>query len=158
MKSVLSHLAKLLLVFLIVGVVLVMIYILPIIAEQVSEMYTSLAFAKNNVLMTIQILCTFLIAGFATIIYLLFMFDMDKVFTNMFVKGLEFIILLSAIVSIVVAGLFVYLNSIGGLKHFLAFGLVGVEISVIVLLVVTIVIRKTIIDAIEYKQENELTI
>ncbi len=158
MKNVLSHLAKLLLVFLIVGVFLVMRYILPLIAHEVSEMFVSLAHAKVIILIISEILCVALIAGLATIIYLLFMFDMGKVFTNMFVKGLEFIILLSAAVSIVVAGLFVYLNSIGGLKHFLGFGLVGVEISVIVLLVVTIVIRKTIIDAIGYKQENELTI
>lgn len=158
MKNILSHLVKILLLIFIVGVMLMMRYILPVMADQAGEMSSLLASAKNNILIISEILCVFLIAGFVAIIYLLFIFDSGKAFTKKFVKGLEFIIVLSIIVTFIVAGLSIYLGVIGGIKHLVGYILVGGELSIIILIVVTLVIRKIILDAIAYKQENDLTV
>ncbi|PID69935.1 hypothetical protein CSB37_04185 [bacterium DOLZORAL124_38_8] len=158
MKNILSHLVKFLLLIFIVGLILTMIYFLPVIANQAVETYPELVHAKDNLLIIGKTLCTLLIAGFATIIYLLVLFDKGQVFTTKFLQALKVIMGVSITTICIITVLAIYLVMIDAIKHLVGYILIGGEMSVVIFTAITFVIHKIISDASLYKQENELTI
>ncbi len=157
MKKLLSHFLKVLLLLFVCGVLLVMTYILPTMANQVVSEWPELAYAKMPILFMSESLLFLLIAGIAVILYLLFLYDRAKVFDYKFIKGLDIIVGFSVLALLFIISLFYYLSAIGGPGP-LGVLLVGGTLAVLIIAIVIILIRSIIINGMNYKLENDLTV
>ena len=98
------------------------------------------------------------IIGCSVIISLMFLFDASKTFTTNFTKRITYLIVLSGLVSFNFFVIYFLLTREGGPGPGLAILIIGVLMCIDVLMAVLYLIRHTINESIEMREERKLTI
>lgn len=153
-----SNILKILLVLFAIGVILLGVFILPILAEEMVTMYPELDYAKLPILIAVEILLALLLTGIGIIMYLLVMFDQGGTFSLKFAKGLEILVGMCIIASVGIILTIVYMSSFGGPGPLLALIMIGTTIVIWIVAAVIMLIRAIIKKAIIYKDDYDLTV
>lgn len=153
-----SNVLKVLLIIFAIGVVVAGIYILPIIAEEMVDIYPELEHAKLPILIACELLLGLLMVGIGVIMYLLILFDRGNTFSLRFVRGLEILTTMCIIATIGIIILFVYMNSIGGPGPLPTLAMAGSIIVIWIVAAVIMLVRSIVKKAMVYKDDYDLTV
>lgn len=156
--NIASNILKILLVLFAIGVVFFGSYILPIMAEEMVDIYPELEYAKLPILIVCELLLVMLLIGLGIIMYLLVVFDHGNTFTLKFTKGLEILIGMCIIASIGVILLLYYFGTFGGPGPLLSLIMIAVIFLIWIVAAVMMLIRSIVKKAIVYKDDYDLTV
>lgn len=156
--KLISHTVKALLGVLIVFVLLVMFYVLPLSAWQLSIHWSEIAFITIPVLLLAESMMAIFLAGLIIIIYLLWLFDKKQTFTTKFTQKIKILVALSVIVIVELIAIFLILASVGGPGPGESVLIVGAVLCIAILAAVLHLIAHIINEAILIREDNELTI
>ncbi len=156
--NIASNILKILLVLFALGAIVFGIFILPIMAEQMTDINSEVAYAKVPILIVCETLLVLLLVGIGIILRLLLVFDRGKTFSQTFIRGLEILTGMCLIVSIVLIVLFKYIETLGGPDPFT--GLIMVALIFVILIVASVImlIRSIVKKAMVYKDDYDLTV
>lgn len=146
--SVVSNVLKVLLILFSIGVICFGAFVLPIIAEEMGEMYPEIAYAKLPILLICELLLVLLLVGIGIIMYFLIQFDRNLLLSSGFVRGLEILAGMCMAASVGVIGLFLYMNTFGGPGPFLTLIMIGIILIIWILAAVIILLRTMVKKAI----------
>ncbi|NLC54748.1 MAG: DUF2975 domain-containing protein [Erysipelothrix sp.] len=149
---------KVLLILFGVGVAFVGVYVLPIMALQMTEAYPEIAYAKTPILIISELLLILLLIGIATILYLLKVFDKGKTFTSDFTKGLTALVLMCLVAALGVFGIFMYTSSLGGPDPLSALIMIGAIFVILIVGSVILLVKTIVKESITYKTDYDLTV
>lgn len=153
-----SNALKILLTIFSLGVVFIATYALPIIAEEMIEVYPELINAKVSILIITELLLFLLLLGVGVIFYLLVLFDRNLTFTLKFTRGLEVLVGMCIIAVIGIVILFQYLSLFGGPGPLNALIMIGMIFVILIVAMVIILIRAIVKKTIVYKTDYDLTV
>ena len=156
--NIASNILKVLLVVFSVGVLFFGLYVLPILAGEMHDIYPELEYAKLPILIACELLLLFLLVGIGIIMYLLIMFDRGLTFSVKFIKGLEILVGMCIVASIGIIVLFQFMSTFGGPGPLLALAMIGVTFIIWIVAAVIMLIRAIVKKAIVYKDEYDLTV
>lgn len=134
------------------------IYVLPLMAEEMREMYPEIEFAKLPILISSELLLVLLLIGIGIIMYLLIVFDRGHTFSSKFVKGLETLVGMCIFVSIAIISLFLYMNTFGGPGPMITLVMVGTTFIIWIVAAVMMLIRAIVKKAMVFKDDYDLTV
>lgn len=153
-----SNILKILLVLFVLGIIFLGMYVLPVIATEMVDIYPELQYAKLPILITIESLLGLLLIGIGIIIYLLLLFDRGKTFSLSFTRGNEILVGMCIIASIVLVFLYKYLHSFGGPGPLLALVMIGMVFVIWIIASVIMLIRSIVKKAMVFKDDYDLTV
>lgn len=153
-----SNILKVLLIIFAIGVIFFGTYVLPVMAEDMSNAYPELEYAKLPILITCELLLVLLLIGIGVIMYLLIIFDKGFVFSLKFTRGLEILVGMCMVASIGIIILFQYISSLGGPDPLSALIMIGMTFVIWIVATVIMLIRAIVKRAITYKNDYDLTV
>lgn len=152
-----SHVLKILILIFMVASLFLGYYILPMIAEEGASNFPEMLHLKTPLLVGSQLMVFMFIVGLGLIIYLLILFDQNRVFSPNFTKTLNLLAILCFLASIGVLIILLVLGAFGGPGPGLLF-LLPLLLTIIIVGNAFMFFAKVINEAILYKQENDLTV
>ena len=153
-----SNSLKVLLILFSIGVVLLGVYILPRMAENMLSVYPELVHAKSPVLIMCEVLLSLLLLGLGNIMYLIILFDRDSTFTLKFTRALDLLIGLCLIATLGLVILFKYVSTLGGPGPLPSIVMVGMIFVILIIAMVISLIRAIVNKTIFYKNDYDLTV
>lgn len=155
--NITSNILKILLILFSIGVIFFGVYVLPSIAEEMSDMYPELAYAKLPILVICELMLVLLLTGIGIILYLLILIDRNLTFSFGFIRWLEILAGMCMTASVGVISLFLYMRTFGGPGPFLSLIMIGITLIVWILAAVIILVRAMVKKAIVSKCNFDLT-
>ena len=146
--SITSTILKILLILFAIGVIFIGVYVMPIMATEMSALYPELDYAKLPILVACELLLALLLIGIGIIMYLLIMFDRGLIFCSRFIRGVEILIGMCIVASIGRIVLFLYMTSFGGPGPFLSLIMIGITLIIWIVAAVIILTRARVKKAI----------
>lgn len=156
--KVASFLVKFLISVMIVLSILLIFYILPIFADQVSQDWQEIIYLKQPLLLLSQGLMSIFIVGLIIIIYLIHLFDKGRTFSKEFVQKVNWLVVLCVIAVIGLIVSFVLFANEGGPGPGGVIVLFPLILAIGIVAAVLTLISSVITQAITLKEENELTV
>lgn len=153
-----SNILKILLILFAIGVIFLGVYVLPIMAEQMVDLYPEIQYAKLPILIVCQALLGLLLLGIGIILHLLLVFDRGKTFSQTFIRGLEILSGMCILASIVLIFLLQYLKNLGGPDPLTGLIMTGTISIILIVASVIMLIRSIVKKAIIYKDDYDLTV
>lgn len=155
--KVLSNVVKFLISILIFFSFLMVVFVLPIYANQVGDNFPELLYLKTPLLLISQFMMFLFIAGLVVILYLIYLFDQGRTFTKEFTQKVNWLAIMCGVAVLFIVIVFFILAAEGGPGP--GYIWMGAIALIITILAFVLVLISTIINqAIEYKEENELTV
>ena len=149
--NIVSLVSKILLIIFVIGVILSGIYILPVLSNDMLDIYPELEYARLPVLIACELLLGLLLIGIGIIMYLIIVFDRGNTFSIRFTKGLMILAGLCIIASVGIMLLLNYMNTVGGPGPLPAIIMVATIIVIWIVAGVIMLIRSMVKKAIIYK-------
>lgn len=158
-KQLISHFTKFLLFLLIIFTLVPMIIALPTLAHEAAfEIYPEINYLHYPILILSELALLMFMIGCGIIIKLLFLFDKKETFTNNFTRFISYLIILCGLASVTLVIIYSLLANVGGPGPALSIVIIGALLCIIVLMSALYLIRHIIKEAIEMREERELTI
>jgi len=153
-----SHFVKFLIAILLFFSTMIVIYVLPLLAQQTAEVWKEIDYLKDPLLLICQFLMLLFMAGLIIILYLLSIFDKGRAFTLGFAKKVNWLAIMCAIAVLFLVIVFFVLASEGGPGPGGALLLIGLGLVISILGSVLHLISIIIKQACSYKEEIDLTV
>lgn len=156
--NVASNILKLLLIAFSIGIILFGVFILPLLAKEMLDIYPELEYAKLPILIMCELLLGLLLFGIVIIMHLLIVFDRGNTFSLKFTFWLEILVVLCILASIGTIFLFYYMSTFGGPGPLLSLTMIGAIFVIWIVASVIMLVRSIVKKAIVYKDDYDLTV